>query len=101
MNFSIPDRRFSGAYELVFCENAGVDISNATAWDASGKSRELCRVRGNETRLAMASFLESLLDGKRPDADIEVAYRATLSALLCARALESDGRVTWDELESS
>jgi len=101
MNFSIPDRRFSGAYELVFCENAGVDIANAMAWDASGKSRELCQARGNETRLAMASFLESLLDGKRPEADIEVAYRATLSALLCSRALESDGRVTWDELESS
>ena len=85
----------------MFCENAGVDIANAMAWDASGKSRELCQARGNETRLAMASFLESLLDGKRPEADIEVAYRATLSALLCARALESDGRVTWDELESS
>ncbi|MCH2368085.1 MAG: hypothetical protein MK554_12860, partial [Planctomycetes bacterium] len=58
-------------------------------------------IRGNETRLAMASFLESLLEGKRPEADIEVAYRATLSSLLCSRALESDGKISWDELESS
>jgi len=101
MNYSIPDRRFSGAYELVFCENAGVDVANAMAWDASGKSHELCQARGNETHLAMESFIESLVDGKRPDADIEVAYNATLSSLLCARALERGGRVTWDELESS
>lgn len=101
MNYSIPDRRFSGAYELVFCENAGVDVANAMAWDSSGKSRELCGARGNETHLAMESFIESLLEGRRPDADIEVAYQATLSSLLCARAIESEGRVTWDELESS
>ena len=101
MNYSIPERRFSGAYELVFCERAGVDVANALVWDTSGKSRELCGIRGNETRLAMASFLESLLEGKRPEADIEVAYRATLSSLLCSRALESEGKISWDELESS
>lgn len=101
LSYSIPDRRFSGTCELVFCEHAGVDVANAMAWDSCGKSRELCKTRGNETSLAMESFLDSLLEGKRPEADIEVAYRATLSSLLCGRAIERGGKVLWDELEPS
>ena len=101
LSYSIPERRFSGTCELVFCERAGVDVANAIVWDARGKSRQLCTTGGNETRLAMDSYLDSLLEGRRPEADIEVAYRATLSSLLCSKAIESEGKVLWGELESS
>jgi len=74
LSYSIPERRFSGSSELVFCERAGVDVANAMAWDSCGKSIELCRTGGKETHLAMDSFLDSLLEGRRPEADIEVAY---------------------------
>ena len=101
LSYSIPERRFSGSSELVFCERAGVDVANAMAWDSCGKSIELCRTGGKETHLAMESFLDSLLEGRRPEADIEVAYRATLASLLCSRAIDSGTKVSWDELESS
>ena len=78
-----------------------MDVANAMAWDSSGKSLELSRTSGNETHLAMESFLDSLLEGRRPEADIEVAYRATLASLLCSGAIESGTKVSWEELESS
>ena len=101
LSYAIPEKRFSGSSELVFCERAGVDVANAMAWDSSGKSLELGRTAGNETHLAMESFLDSLLEGRRPEAGIEVAYSATLASLLCSRAIESGTKVSWQELEAS
>ncbi len=101
LTYAIPDRRFSGIYELAFCEKTGVDIANALTWDSSGRTKELCTERGNETKQAMRAFvdgvLHGVLHGGRPFADCEAAYRSTLTALLCREAIDSGRRVTWDE----
>jgi predicted dehydrogenase len=99
LSYAIPDRRFSGIYELVFGEKTGVDLANALTWDSSGRTRELCKERGNETKLAMASFIDCVLHGRRPDANYEAAYRATITALLCRQAVDSGQRVTWSQIE--
>lgn len=99
LTYSIPERRFSGIYELAFCERTGVDLANALTWDDSGQTRKLCSERGNETRGAVAAFVESLLHGKRPAASAEVAYQASLAAFLCRRAIESERRVSWTEID--
>ena len=98
LSYSIPERRFSGIYELAFCEKTGVDLSNALAWEASGKSRELCPQRGNETWLAISSFIDDLLAGRRPDASASVSYDACLAALMCQRAIETGRAVTPPDL---
>ena len=100
LSYAIPDRRFCGIYELVFGEKTGVDLANALTWDSSGRTRELCSGRGNETKLAMASFVDSVLHGRRPDADCEAAYRAAISAILCREAVASGQRVTWSGSEA-
>lgn len=98
VTYSIPERRFAGIYELAFCEKTGVDLANAVTWGPSGQTRELCKERGNDTRLAVAGFLRSLLDGEPAEASAQVGYNATLAALLSRKALECDRRVRWDEI---
>jgi predicted dehydrogenase len=102
LSYAVPDRRFAGIYELAFCEKAGVDLPNAVAWESSGpesgKARELCAERGNETELAVAAFLDCLVEGRRPEASAEVAHRATLAALLCRQAIDCGRRVAWTEI---
>ncbi|HLU49061.1 MAG TPA: Gfo/Idh/MocA family oxidoreductase, partial [Planctomycetota bacterium] len=98
LQFSVPDRRFAGIYELAFCENGAVDLANALAWDRSGKTRHLAYESGNETQIALASFIDCVRTRRRPLADAAVAYRATLSALLCRRALELSRPVSIDEI---
>jgi len=101
LTHAIPDRRFAGVYELAFCEQAGVDLGNALAWDATGRARELSAARGSDTQLAVAAFFESVATGRRPLADAQTACRATLAALLCQRAIDTGRRVTWDEIETA
>lgn len=101
LSYAIPDRRFSGIYELVFTEQGGIDLANAQTWTRDGKSRSLGDVAGNDTEIAIGAFVACVQNGLRPVADIEVAYRATLTSLLCQRALESGRTVRWDEIESA
>jgi predicted dehydrogenase len=98
LTYAVPERRFSGIYELAFGERAGVDLTNGLAWDRSGRTRQLSREGGNETQLAVAGFLRSLIRGERPGASADVGFRATLAALLCRRALECDRRVAWEDV---
>ncbi|MEM7235529.1 MAG: Gfo/Idh/MocA family oxidoreductase [Planctomycetota bacterium] len=100
LSYSIPDRRFAGIYELAFCEKSGVDLANALTWDSSGRTVELCKERGNETQLAVQSFVDSVLDGKRPEAGAEEAYGATMAALMCRRAIDEERAVKFEELEA-
>ncbi|MCZ6792178.1 MAG: Gfo/Idh/MocA family oxidoreductase [Planctomycetota bacterium] len=99
LTYSIAERRFSGIYELAFCERTGVDLANALTWDGSGQTRELCTERGSDTRRAVAAFVDCLLRGERPEANAEVAYEATLTALLCRKAIDSERRVAFTEIE--
>jgi predicted dehydrogenase len=101
LNFAVPERRFAGIYELVFCEHGGIDLANALAWDRSGKARELATGRGSDTQLAVDGFVASVLSGQRPEADAEVGYGATLAALLGQKALDGGGRVSLSALEAS
>ncbi len=100
LTYAVPDRRFSGIYELAFCEKTGVDLANARAWEPDGRTRELCDARGNETDLAMASFVDALIEGRRPEAGIDQAYRATMAALLCRQAVDRGGTAEWRELDA-
>jgi len=100
LTYSIPERRFSGIYELAFCENTGVDVANALTWDKSGCTRQLDVHGGNDTQLAVESFVDSLIRGKRPAADALVAYQASLAALMCRRAIDTRCGVSFAEIEA-
>jgi predicted dehydrogenase len=99
LSHAIPDRRFSGIYELVFAERMGIDLSNALAWTEGGETRRLTEERGNDTRLAVDAFLRSVQTGTAPEAGAEAGHRATLAAALCRRALESGRTVEWREVD--
>ncbi len=101
LSYSVPDRRFSGTYELVFGEKLGVDLGNAVAWDRAGRTVELTRDGGNDTLLAMEDFLRCARSGERPAADIRVACSSTLTSLLALRALDTGRTVTWKEMMES
>jgi predicted dehydrogenase len=118
LTFAVPERRFAGIHELVFCERAGVDLGNALAWNAAGETVELARVPGelaripgsggnetsavaeggSETQLAVEGFLHAIETGRPPEADARAGAAATLAALLCRRAIESARPVSWSEL---
>jgi len=99
LSFAIPDRRFSGIYELVFAERMGIDLANALVWTQGGETRHLTSENGNDTELAVEGFIQSIVTGKSPEANAEVGYRATLAALLCQRSLLSGETARWEELE--
>ncbi len=103
LSYAIPDRRFSGIYELVFAENGGIDLANAQTWTRDGKARKLESVAGgklgNDTEIAISAFAECVRRGLRPVADIDVAYQATVTSLLCRRALDTGQTVRWNEIE--
>ncbi|MBI4603577.1 MAG: Gfo/Idh/MocA family oxidoreductase, partial [Planctomycetes bacterium] len=110
LTFAMPDRRFHGTYELAFAERMGVDLANAVAWTADGASRQLLSQGpqgaagrtgevSSETQRAVEAFLSCAAAGRRPEAGAEVGYRATLAALLCARALETGQAARWSEVE--
>ena len=101
LSYSVPDRRFSGIYELAFCEKSGVDLPNALTWDAAGKTVEICHERGNDTQHAVAAFVGSLIHGTPPAADAGSAYRATLTALLARRAIETGDPIEWSSMDGS
>lgn len=105
VNFAIADKRFSGIYELVFGERKGIDLSNAVVWSEGGQTQQLAvepRADGsgaNDTQEALKGFLDSIVTGKRPDADAETGYRATMAAILCQRAIEGGCVAEWKEIE--
>jgi len=100
LSYAIPDRRFAGVYELVFGEKLGIDLANAIAWDRSGKTIELSTQGGNDTQLALESFLSCVRTGEQPAAGARVAYRATLASLLAMKALDSGQTVEWTAVAS-
>ena len=101
LTFALPDRRFSGIYELAFAEKVGVDLGGAVSWTESGETRQLLAgAQGaSDTDLALEGFLESVATDAEPRASAEVGYRATLAALLCRKALEARRTVEWKEIE--
>jgi len=99
LSYAIPDRRFSGIYELVFAERMGIDLANALAWTEGGETRRLTEERGNDTRLAVEAFLRSVQTGGAPEAGAEAGHQATLAAVLCRRAIESGRTVEWAEVD--
>jgi len=105
ISFAIADRRFSGIYELVFGERKGIDLSGAVVWSEGGGTQQLAaepRTDGrgtNDTQEALKGFLDSIVTGKRPEANAEIGYRATMAAILCQRALESGRVAEWKEIE--
>ncbi len=101
LSFAVPDRRFSGIYELVFASQGGVDLQNAHAWTRDGKSYHLEAARGNDTELALASFLHSIQSGSPPTTGIEVAKSAAFTAIMCQRALTGGRSVSWREVDSA
>lgn len=94
---TVPDRRFSGVYELIFGERLGIDPGNGLAWDRQGKVVELGPSGGNETRLAFEGFVGHIRAGEPSRAGIRVAVEATLAAILGREALDSGRVVAWDE----
>jgi predicted dehydrogenase len=100
LTYSIPEKRFAGIYELVFCEKTGVDLARALTWTASGETRHLCKSSGGESRRALADFFDAISSGRQPDAGAEVGRDATMVALLCQRAVETGRLVSFDELDS-
>jgi len=98
LSFSVPERRFSGIYELAFAADGGVDLANAQAWSRDGTSRRLEAPRGNDTQLALQAFLHCVRTGQRTIANIDVAYSATMTSLLAQRALDSGRTVEWSDL---
>jgi predicted dehydrogenase len=100
LSFAIPERRFSGIYELVFAEKMGVDLANALAWDSRGETRLLTGENGNDTRLAVEGFFHSIRTGTPPEAGAEAGYLASLAAILCRRAIETGRTVEWREIEA-
>jgi myo-inositol 2-dehydrogenase / D-chiro-inositol 1-dehydrogenase len=101
LSYAIPDRRFSGVYELVFAQNMGIDLANAISWDRSGKAVELPAPAGNDTQLAMEGFLRSARGLERPRADARVGYQATMASLLALKALDTGRMVEWSEVEDA
>ncbi len=108
LSFAIPDRRFSGIYELAFAERMGIDLSNAVVWPEGGATRQLVADGSplgsqSDTQLAVRSFFDAAGAGRVPEAEAgaEAAYRATLAALLCQRALDSGQVAHWKEIEPS
>ena len=99
LTFAIPDRRFSGIYELAFTERMGVDLANALVWCERGGARQLPAVAGKDTELAIEGFFRSVETGTTPEASARAGYRATLAALLCRRAIESGRVAEWREIE--
>ncbi len=101
LTYAIPDRRFSGIYEIVFAERGGVDLGAARVWPRDGKARALDAASGSDTPLAIGGFAAAALAQVRPVADIDVGYRANVVALMCRRALETGRPVTWGEVETA
>jgi predicted dehydrogenase len=104
VSFAIPDRRFSGIYELAFHERMGIDLANAIAWVEGGAVKQLAPDTASagshsDTQAAMEGFVESIATGKQPEANATVAYEATLAALLCQRALDTGQVAQWKEIE--
>ncbi len=95
VSYAIPDRRFSGVYELVFGTRLGIDLWNGLAWDRSGKTVSLGAPGGNDTRIAVESFVDHVRRGEESRAGADVGFEATVSALLCLEALDTGRVVDW------
>lgn len=98
LSYAIPDRRFSGVYELVFAERVGIDLWNGLAWDRSGKSIPLDAPGGSDTRLALEGFFGHIRNGERPAADVDAGFFATAASLLSLKALDTGSVARWNEL---
>lgn len=98
LTYAVPDRRFSGIYELVFGENLGIDLANALAWDRHGKVIELTRQGGSDTRLALEAFFRHVRGQEKPAASPQVGYQATLASLLGLQALDTGRLARWEEV---
>jgi myo-inositol 2-dehydrogenase/D-chiro-inositol 1-dehydrogenase len=98
LSYAIPDRRFSGVYELVFGQKMGIDLANAVAWDRGGKTIELCPAGGNDTQAAMEGFLLSVRLGEPPLAGARAGYDSTMTSILALRALDTGRMVEWSEV---
>ena len=74
-------------------------------WSEGGQTQQLAvepRADGsgaNDTQEALKGFLDSIVTGRRPDADAETGYRATMAAILCQRAIEGGCVAEWKEIE--
>ena len=98
LSYAIPDRRFSGVYELVFAERVGIDLWNGLAWDRSGKSIPLDAPGGSDSRFALEGFFGHIRNGERPAADVDAGFFATAASLLSLKALDTGSVARWNEL---
>lgn len=98
ISFAVPERRFAGISELVFAEHMGVDLGAALAWNRAGETVRLKVPRGADTQTALVDFVRAAGAGAPSTVNARVGYEATVTALLCRRAIETGRTVRLEEL---
>lgn len=88
-------------WQKVFGSRGAVDIRQAR-WQPLEQKKvidlEVPNVGQTSAYLALAAFLESIREKKQSFASAEVAYEATMTALLYEKAVEECRLVKWEEL---
>ena len=80
---------------------AGVDLGNGIVWFREGGTRRLEVPTGSDTDLAVEAFLEAVRSGRLPEASVDVALEASLTAVLCQHAIDVGATVGWNDVVSS
>jgi predicted dehydrogenase len=95
---SSPKTPYDGMQQVVYCEDAAVDIGNGRMYPKDGKPIKLTEESGIPNQAAVDDFFRCIREGDQPIANAEAGRNATLVSLLGLKALDTGRVVTWAEL---
>jgi myo-inositol 2-dehydrogenase/D-chiro-inositol 1-dehydrogenase len=93
--------RFTGDQERVFGSNGAIDLVQALWQPRESKESVTLEVPDDgqdSTYMALASFADSVKNGKQPINNVESALVSTLAPIMATRAIYEKRIVTWEEV---
>ncbi|HET8546586.1 MAG TPA: Gfo/Idh/MocA family oxidoreductase [Bryobacteraceae bacterium] len=93
---------FSGIQQRVFGTGGAIDLVTAT-WKPRARRAEPIKLQvpdagEDSTYMALAAFVDSVKNRKKPVNDAESALRSTLQAIMATRAIHERRIVSWEEV---
>jgi predicted dehydrogenase len=90
-----------GRQEIVYCEEAAVDIENAMVYPRNfGEPYKVAppEPAGDSTQLAIDGFFRCIREKRKPLASVQAGFDGAMAAILGRQSIEDGRVVTMEEL---